>query len=116
MVTRLRAKHMAQTRTEADARASAQKAMVNKLTVLHQAVPVPDAYDQLEQVVLKAKAARAQKLESMRMRKVARASLRKGGMDEVQELVTVLPPASGPVGRLGHPEKLFGDRVLDDSQ
>ncbi len=115
LLARMRAQQASRQQVEATSRVNAQKALVQRLTVKHKAIPDPDAYDKLEQVVLKAKAAHEAKLESQRQLQTARASLRKGGLNEYQELVTVLPPSSGPVGRLGHPEKLFGDRILVDS-
>lgn len=114
LIARLRASHASRTQQASAELIDQQKSLLEKLVVKHMALPDPDAYDKLEQVVLKAKAAHAAKLESLKKVQTARASLRKGGLNEVQELVTVLPPSSGPVGRLGHPEKLWGDRILVD--
>jgi len=114
-MTRLRQRHALRTRAQNSEKVELLKSLVERLTIKHEAVPDPDAYNKLEAEVLRAKQEQQAKLEQMKQIAVQRASLRKGGLNEVQELLTVLPPSKGPVGRLGHPEKLFGDRILVDT-
>ena len=54
------------------------------LVVRHKAIPDPAAYDKLEGAVMKAKQRKTKKVEEIRRIAQERASLRKGGLNEVQ--------------------------------
>lgn len=111
VVASLRSQHALRQRLAKADLAQTQKTQREALTVRHEAVADPEAYDRMEALVLKAKESEEARKQEVRRVAQHRASLRKGGLNEIQELVTELPPSSGPIGRIYRPS-IFGKRTL----
>jgi hypothetical protein len=114
LMTKLRMAHKQRQHAANDVHEQAAQAKLESMTVKHKAIPDPSAYDKLENIVLRAKASQVKKVEEVRRVIEDRASLRKGGLHEVQEMLSVLPPSSGPLGRIWRP--IFNGNTLSDEE
>lgn len=78
---------------------AATKAKTASLSVFHPGQKDPLAYEALEDHVNMLKQQEAQNTAKIQQELAKKMSARKGGDQQVQELLTVLPASFGPVGR-----------------
>jgi hypothetical protein len=90
VVASLRSQHALRQRLAKTELVQTQKAQRESQTVRHQAVADPGAYERMEALVDKAKASELARKQEVRRVTKHRASLRKGGLNEIQVCLTNL--------------------------